>query len=159
MTEQNLGSTNISDLVNNESDTNDEIVNKILDELEDNESDDFGDNSPPYSMDNMNMDNMNMDMDNTHIDNTIVDNSISDTLTANSITDNLSIENLCNIFKYPVAVFIIVLVVNNNISYKQFLNIKFLVDNDNLNLIGYVIQAFIISILFLITNQFILINI
>ena len=74
-------------------------------------------------------------------------------------SDNFSIENLCNIFKYPVAVFIITLAVNNNISIQHFLNIKFLNSDGNLNLIGYIIQAFIISILFLITNQFILINI
>lgn len=168
MADQNLGSTNIADLVNNESDTNDEIVNKILDELEDNDSDDFGDNSPQYNMDNMNMNNMDMDnmdmdmdMDNMDMDNSMnMDKSMTNSLNMNNFTDNLSIENLCNIFKYPLAVFIITLAVNNHISIQHFLNIKFLQSDDNtLNIIGYVIQAFIISILFLITNQFILINI
>ena len=77
-----------------------------------------------------------------------------------STTDKFSINNICSLLKHPVSVFIIVLLVNNHITINHFLNIKFLVNDDNnLNIIGYIIQAFIISILFLIIEQFILINI
>lgn len=169
--DQNLGSTNISDLVNNDTDTNDEIVNKILDELEDdnNDSDFMDENIHNDNLDNDFNDNLDDNLDNNLHDN-LHNNNIVDMPSMPSIPsipklqsstmDNFSLKNICNLLKHPLSVFIIVLLINNHITIKHFLNIKFLVNDTNeLNIIGYVIQAFIISILFLIIEQFILINI
>jgi|TARA_Y100000591_G_C21261109_1_gene418221 hypothetical protein len=154
MSDENLGSTNITDIVNNNTEEDDEIVNKILGELDDNESEDFNENFEENNIINNNeqmemmepQQNYNLEQQSSNQNN-------------NSLVPDLSINSICDLLKYPVVIFIISLAINNPVVNKHLLNITFFTDNNNLNIIGYCVQAFLISILFLIVNQFVLVNI
>lgn len=154
MSDENLGSTNITDIVNNNTEEDDEIVNKILGELDDNESEDFNENFPENNIINNNEE---MEMiepqENYNTGQQLFNEN------KNSMLPDLSINSICNLLKYPIVIFIISLAINNPVVNKHLLNITFFTDNNNLNIIGYCVQAFLISILFLIVNQFVLVNI
>lgn len=154
MSDENLGSTNITDIVNNNTEEDDEIVNKILGELDDNESEDFNENFPENNIIN---NNEQMEMiepqENYNTGQQLFNEN------KNSMLPDLSINSICDLLKYPIVIFIISLAINNPVVNKHLLNITFFTDNNNLNIIGYCLQAFLISILFLIVNQFVLVNI
>ena len=154
MSDENLGSTNITDIVNNNTEEDDEIVNKILGELDDNESEDFNENFPENNIIN---NNEQMEMiepqENYNTGQQLFNEN------KNSMLHDLSINSICDLLKYPIVIFIISLAINNPVVNKHLLNITFFTDNNNLNIIGYCVQAFLISILFLIVNQFVLVNI
>ena len=154
MSNENLGSTNIADIVNNNTEDDDEIVNKILGELEDNESEDFNEQFEDNNMLNNNEQMNIMESSNNNKSEQILTNSDK-----NSMIPDLSINSICSLLKYPVVIFIITFAINNPVVNKHLINITFFTENNNLNLIGYGLQAFLISILFLIVNQFVLINI
>jgi len=154
MSDENLGSTNITDIVNNNTEEDDEIVNKILGELDDNESEDFNDNLQENNIINNNEEMEIMEPQQNYNTGQQLFNE-----NKNSMLPDLSINSICNLLKYPVVIFIISLAINNPVVNKHLLNITFFTDNNNLNIIGYCIQAFLISILFLIVNQFVLVNI
>ena len=154
MSDENLGSTNITDIVNNNTEEDDEIVNKILGELDDNESEDFNENFPENNIIN---NNEQMEMiepqENYNTGQQLFNEN------KNSMLPDLSINSICDLLKYPIVIFIISLAINNPVVNKHLLNITFFTNNNNLNIIGYCLQAFLISILFLIVNQFVLVNI
>lgn len=154
MSDENLGSTNITDIVNNNTEEDDEIVNKILGELDDNESEDFNENFPENNIINNNEEMEMMEpQENYNIGQQLINEN------KNSMLPDLSINSICDLLKYPIVIFIISLAINNPVVNKHLLNITFFTDNNNLNIIGYCVQAFLISILFLIVNQFVLVNI
>ena len=154
MSDENLGSTNITDIVNNNTEEDDEIVNKILGELDDNESEDFNENFPENNIINNNEEMPMMEPQENYNTGKELFNQ-----NKNSMLPDLSINSICDLLKYPVVIFIISLAINNPVVNKHLLNITFFTDNNNLNIIGYCVQAFLISILFLIVNQFVLVNI
>ena len=154
MSDENLGSTNITDIVNNNTEEDDEIVNKILGELDDNESEDFNENFPENNIINNNEKMEMMEPQENYNTGQELFNQ-----NKNSMLPDLSINSICDLLKYPVVIFIISLAINNPVVNKHLLNITFFTDNNNLNIIGYCVQAFLISVLFLIVNQFVLVNI
>jgi len=154
MSDENLGSTNITDIVNNNTEEDDEIVNKILGELDDNESEDFNENFPENNIINNNEEMKMMEPQENYNTGQQLFNE-----NKNSMLPDLSINSICDLLKYPIVIFIISLAINNPVVNKHLLNITFFTDNNNLNIIGYCVQAFLISILFLIVNQFVLVNI
>jgi len=154
MSDENLGSTNITDIVNNNTEEDDEIVNKILGELDDNESEDFNENFPENNIINNNEQMERIEPQENYNTRQQLFNE-----NKNSMLPDLSINSICDLLKYPIVIFIISLAINNPVVNKHLLNITFFTDNNNLNIIGYCVQAFLISILFLIVNQFVLVNI
>ena len=137
---ENLGSTNIADLVNEEdTDINDDMVDKILNELENTDKDDIGEPDIDFNeMNNQNMDFSNMDFNNENnidfrnennidfrnennielneSDNTVKKiNSILVNSTENHI---LSFNSFITHFKFPLVIFLLVIFLNNSFVTK-----------------------------------------
>ena len=141
---ENLGSTNIADLVNeDDTDINDDMVDKILNELENTEKDDNCDQDMDFNeMNNQDMEFNNMDFsnennidfrNNDNIDfrnNDTIDFRNNDNIELNEsdntvkkinsiLVDNtenhiLSLNSLITHFKLPLIVFLLVIFLNNS---------------------------------------------
>lgn len=145
---ENLGSTNIADLVNeDDTDINDDMVDKILNELENTEKDDNCDQDMDFNeMNNQDMEFNNMDFsnennidfrNNDNIDfrnNDTIDFRNNDNIELNEsdntvkkinsiLVDNtenhiLSLNSLITHFKLPLIVFLLVIFLNNSFVTK-----------------------------------------
>jgi len=137
---ENLGSTNIADLVNeDDTDINDDMVDKILNELENTEKDDNCEQNMDFNeMNNQDMEFNNMDFSNeNNIDfrnNDTIDFRNNDNIELNEsentvkkinsiLVDNtenhiLSLNSLITHFKLPLIVFLLVIFLNNSFVIK-----------------------------------------
>lgn len=175
---ENLGSTNIADLINeDDTDINDDVVDKILNELDNNDKD--GDlNEGDYNENpnqNMNyMDNMiyNNEIDFGHENNIELKDHLQESMNLNE-TDNtvkkinsilednaenhlLSLNSLITYAKLPIIVFIIVVLFNNSFVtnmlselLSKLIKNQFITDNISLFLRALVSAILIFAIEFL----------
>ena len=130
-----LNNTNTDNVTTNETEVDQEVVNKILAELDDNDESD--NDEIDYNL-NDSINKLNIDKDNENIQD-INETDYSDILEK---------------FKVPVLVLIVVLLVNNTYVIKMLLNVKFLANaNNELNITGYVIIGLLIALLVFLLNE------
>jgi hypothetical protein len=94
------------------------------------------------------------DIDND-IDNNITEGNNSDDIlstVSSYLPFNISVFKQ---FCYPILVFIITLLINNNEVKSGLLKIRFFQDDNSLNMFGYILQAFLIAALYFIILYFI----
>lgn len=172
---ENLGSTNIADLVNeDETDINDDMVDKILNELDntdknvDHQEDDFSE-IPNQNMNYMNNMDYNNEIDFTQENNIELRDNLQESMNLNETdnavkkinsilednTDNhlLSLNSLITHAKLPIIVFLLVLLLNNSFVTKtlseilsNLINNEFITDNISLFLRALISAIIIFSI-------------
>lgn len=135
---QSMNNTNTDNVTTNETEVDQEVVNKILAELDDNDDNDESDNDEiDYNL-NDSINKLDIDKNTENIQD-INETDYSDILEK---------------FKVPVLVLIVVLLVNNTYVIKMLLNVKFLANaNNELNITGYVIIGLLIALLVFLLNE------
>ena len=133
--EPKMNNVNIENVTTNETEVDQEVVNKILAELDDNEESD--NDEIEYNL-NDSINKLNIDKDSENIQD----------------ANETDYSDILEKFKLPVLVLIIVLLVNNTYVVKMLLNVKFLANvNNELNITGYVIIGLLIALLVFILNE------
>tara|TARA_Y100000768_G_scaffold96675_2_gene70415 strand:- start:495 stop:974 length:480 start_codon:yes stop_codon:yes gene_type:complete len=133
--EPKMNNVNIENVTTNETEVDQEVVNKILAELDDNEETD--NDEIEYNL-NDSINKLNIDKDSENIQD----------------ANETDYSDILEKFKLPVLVLIIVLLVNNTYVVKMLLNVKFLANvNNELNITGYVIIGLLIALLVFILNE------
>lgn len=130
-----MNNTNTENVTTNETEVDQEVVNKILAELDDNDESD--NDEIDYNL-NDSINKLNIDKD---------DENIQD-------INETDYSDILDKFKVPVLVLIVVLLVNNTYVVKMLLNVKFLANaNNELNITGYVIIGLLIALLVFLLNE------
>lgn len=133
--EPKMNNVNIENATTNETEVDQEVVNKILAELDDNEESD--NDEIEYNL-NDSINKLNIDKDSENIQD----------------ANETDYSDILEKFKLPVLVLIIVLLVNNTYVVKMLLNVKFLANaNNELNITGYVIIGLLIALLVFVLNE------
>tara|TARA_B110000114_G_C15015920_1_gene366826 strand:- start:265 stop:816 length:552 start_codon:yes stop_codon:yes gene_type:complete len=178
---EDLGSTNITDLINeDDTDMNDEMVNKILNELENSEPSNDNNN---FNIENDNMDNTfeqeisntfsknrnptldfrdpdfrDPDFNQTNInlesENTV--NKINSIINDSNGLELSSISSIINKLKIPIIVFILSIVFNNPMVIEILYNLLFnIIKNKNISsYISLFLRTIFISIILFLLNYF-----
>tara|TARA_B110001452_G_scaffold177939_1_gene149292 strand:- start:415 stop:945 length:531 start_codon:yes stop_codon:yes gene_type:complete len=171
---EDLGSTNITDLINDDdTDMNDDMVNKILNELENEEPEDNNDlnlmeeNSFHNDLNNTfstnqknpildfrdpdfnNHNNINLESENTV-------NKINSIINDSNGLEISSIATIINNFKLPLIVFILCIVFNNPLIMETISNIlSNIIKNNNISsYISLTLRTIIISLILFLINYF-----
>ena len=171
---EDLGSTNITDLINDDdTDMNDDMVNKILNELE---NDEPQENNDLNSMEENNFENDLNNTFSTNQKNPILDfrdpdfnnhnninlesentvNKINSIINDSNGLEISSIANIINKFKLPIIVFILCIVFNNPLIIEALSNIlSIIIKNNNISsYISLTLRTIIISLILFLINYF-----
>ena len=171
---EDLGSTNITDLINeDDTDMNDEMVNKILNELENTEPSNENNNNINTNIDttfeqeianhfpqtrdptldfrdpNFNHNNINLESENTvNKINSIIEDS-------NGLAVS-SISSIINKLKIPIIVFILSIVFNNPMLIDMLSNVlSNIIKNKNISsYISLILRTILISVILFLLNYF-----
>lgn len=170
MTEE-LGSTNIQELINEDTDINDDMVNRILNELEN--SDEINNENTTNNENIINSEsdkdfsfnNQKMDFDNSYnynpnpnfneSENTV--NKINTIIEEDTGSQFLYILTLINDLRLPIIVFILSIIIHNNFINNLLINSisKILKNTFLINNIALFIRAIIISVIVYYVKSFI----
>jgi len=171
---EDLGSTNITDLINDDdTDMNDDMVNKILNELENEEPQEnndlnlmeenhfendlnntFSTNQKNPILDFRDPDFNNHNNINLESENTV--NKINSIINDSNGLEISSITTIINKFKLPIIVFILCIVFNNPLIIETFSNIlSIIIKNNNISsYISLTLRTILISLILFLINYF-----
>ena len=171
---EDLGSTNITDLINDDdTDMNDDMVNKILNELENEEPEDNNDlnlmeensfhndlnNTFSTNQKNPILDFRDPDFNNHNNINLESENTVNKINSIINDSNGLEISSITTIianFKLPIIVFILCIVFNNPLIIETISNIlSIMIKNNNISsYISLTLRTIIISLILFLINYF-----